>query len=522
MMDLHMPGMDGLTATRHIKTELGLGIVPRVILVTAHNPTEVEEFGDVTLLDNILSKPINPSLLFDVVMEAFGHEVTHAAKARRGSRHLDLEALRPIQGASLLLVEDNPINQQVATELLEQARFAVDIACNGREALDKLEHNKYDCVLMDVQMPVMDGYEATRRIRRREQFRDLPVLAMTANATLEDREAAEAAGMNGHIAKPIDPRELFSNLLQWVSPGDRELPQELPQEASAATSSLTNSDQALPEMLPGIDVEVGLKSIGDNRKLFRKLLVEFREDHREDVGAIRKALKSDEAALARRLAHTIKGVAATIGAKELNAAAAALEAAIKAGTSDGYESLITRLDNAMSPILEGLAALTDSSSVPVDGSPADPARIGALIEELVPLIEALDPDAEAKARELQRLLQGTAVAGRAGDLAAQAAGFQFDEAAATLAHLREQLAQTHGQDSLASLAARLEALEKLLEEMDPDAEQALDALLPAASGCVERQLLKKLISRTDCRVGEENHCTIVRRNFELVRNGARN
>jgi signal transduction histidine kinase/CheY-like chemotaxis protein len=243
MMDLHMPGMDGLTATRHIKTELGLGIVPRVILVTAHNPTEVEEFGDVTLLDNILSKPINPSLLFDVVMEAFGHEVTHAAKARRGSRHLDLEALRPIQGASLLLVEDNLINQQVATELLEQARFVVDIACNGREALDKLEHNKYDCVLMDVQMPVMDGYEATRRIRRREQFRDLPVLAMTANATLEDREAAEAAGMNGHIAKPIDPRELFSNLLQWVAPGDRELPQELPQEASAPTSSLTNSDQ---------------------------------------------------------------------------------------------------------------------------------------------------------------------------------------------------------------------------------------------------------------------------------------
>jgi PAS domain S-box-containing protein len=514
MMDFRMPGMDGLTAARRIKTDLGLGIVPRVILVTAHNQAEVEEAGDVGFLDNILSKPINPSLLFDVTMEAFGHEVTHAAKTRRGSREADLEALRSIQGASLLLVEDNLINQQVATELLEQARFRVDIASNGKEALEKLEDKTYDCVLMDVQMPVMDGYEATRRIRRQERFRELPVLAMTANAMLEDQKAAEDAGMNGHVAKPVDPRELFSALLRWVAPGERELPQKQPEEPSAKTSSPTGSGRELPDSLPGIDLAAGLKRIGGNRKLFRKLLVGFRQDHGEDIAAIREVLARGETEVAQRLAHTIKGVAATIGAGGLNARALELEAALKAGATDSYEGLIAGLDEVMTPVIQGLAALTDASNERVlEGPDVDPApgRAGALMDELASLIEGMDPDAEEKAGELQRHLEGTVAGGLSAALTAQVAGFNFDEAGATLQRLRQAVTaagdsspETTGEDPAEPLEDRLAALAKLIQEMDPDAEEALAALVPALSPRAGRALLERLqaqVARFDFEAG---------------------
>jgi CheY-like chemotaxis protein len=336
----------------------------------------------------------------------------------------------------LLLVEDNLINQQVATELLEQARFVVDIAGNGQEALEKLEVETYDCVLMDVQMPVLDGYEATRRIRGQERFRDLPVLAMTANAMAEDREAAAEAGMNGHIAKPIDPRELFSTLMQWIPPGERDLPAGLPEALPAKTAAVTGRDGGLPHSLPGIDLKAGLKRIGGNRRLFRKLLVDFRDDHGDDVRTIRDALAGGEMQHAQRLAHTIKGVAATIGADTLNARASELEAAIKDGSEDRYEALTTGLEGAMSPVLEGLESLTAEGAGGESGRAVDPARLVPLMDELSGLIEGMDPDAEAKAVELQGHLEDVVAADLAKALIAQVSGFEFEEAEATLARLR--------------------------------------------------------------------------------------
>jgi CheY-like chemotaxis protein len=495
MMDFRMPGMDGLTASRYIKVDLGLHYVPRVILVTAHHQSEVEEAGDISFVDNILSKPVNPSLIFDVVMETFGHEVTGAARRRRGEHRDHAKNLRSIQGARILLVEDNLINQQVATELLEQARFAVDIANNGQEALDRLTEAEYDCVLMDVQMPVMDGYTATRRIREQAQFSDLPVLAMTANALAKDREDAEKAGMNDHIAKPIDPKELFTALEKWIEPGERELPSDL-KSVSADEGQLADD---LPRELPGLNLVTGLQRVGGNRKLFRKLLVEFRQDHGEDITAIREALAGGEAERAQRLAHTIKGVAATIGAGKLNARALELEAAIKEGSEDSYEALITGLEEVMTPVIQGLASLTDAGSGAQAGVAADPARIVPLMDELAVLIEGMDPGAEAKAVALQHHLEGTAARGLAAALTAQVAGFEFDEAEATLQRLRQAVAaagdsslETNGHDAEEPLDLRLAALERMLEEMDPDSEEAMAALLPALKTCVDRGLLKKL------------------------------
>ena len=156
----------------------------------------------------------------------------------------------------MLLVEDNEINQQVASEFLEQARFFVDIANHGEEALQKLEESTYDVVLMDIQMPVMDGFTATARIRADKRFEKLPVLAMTANATVEDRQRTSEVGMNAHISKPIDPKELFDALVQWIEPGQRDLP-DLPDEDEAPPSE--GGD--LPTSLPGIDLVVGVVDV---------------------------------------------------------------------------------------------------------------------------------------------------------------------------------------------------------------------------------------------------------------------
>ena len=186
VLDYLMPGMRGLDIARKVKTELKPEVDPHILLVSAYSSGDVMERPGGEFIDQFLTKPVSPSHLFDAIMVAFGVQTGGRRKTSKG-REFDLTSLRPVQGARILLVEDNEINQQVASEILEQAGFMVDIANHGQEALDQLEQRDYDCVLMDVQMPVMDGYTATRMIRDQERLCNLPVLAMTANATVEDQ-----------------------------------------------------------------------------------------------------------------------------------------------------------------------------------------------------------------------------------------------------------------------------------------------------------------------------------------------
>ncbi len=435
LMDYLMPGgMDGLETTIHIKKELALTVTPKIILVTAHSHSEYEDADGIDAIDNEMHKPVNPSLLLDVIMETFGHEVVSMAKGRRQSQGVDMGELRPIQGAHILLAEDNLINQQVATEFLEQAKFSVEIANNGQEALDKLAENTYDCVLMDIQMPVMDGYTATREIRKLDKYKDLPVLAMTANAMVEDKEQALAAGMNDHIAKPIDPQVMFATLVKWIEPGERTLPDVMEEDAPAVADT-----DSLPDRLFGIDIDAGLQRVGGNPKLFRKLLGEFYLDHGEDINAIRTALEQGDNGTAERLAHTIKGVAATIGAAELNLRAKDLEAAIKSGQMDNVDELVEQLAITMAPVLEGLSALVPSESEDVSSeaaTPLTPEEISQLLDELAEMLEEMDPDAEEKVVELTRRLGSQADPRLLRMLATQVSGFEFEDAQDSLQKLK--------------------------------------------------------------------------------------
>ena len=215
-VDWQMPGIDGIETGKRIRALPNLTVRPQLVMVTAYGREEVLKQAEDTGFANVLIKPVTPSMLFDSAVEALGadHETTYdvpAAPTRELSR---------LRGAQILLVEDNELNQEVALGLLEDAQMLIDVAANGEDAVRMASTKEYDLVLMDMQMPVMDGVTATKAIRSKPQLSNLPIIAMTANVMAADREKCIEAGMNDHVAKPIDPDELFTVLLRWTKPRD--------------------------------------------------------------------------------------------------------------------------------------------------------------------------------------------------------------------------------------------------------------------------------------------------------------
>jgi PAS domain S-box-containing protein len=401
VLDWLMPKMKGLEVARYIKTELKPDTDPHIILVSGFSSGEVLERPGGELIDQFLTKPVSPSHLFDAVMAAFGIKSDRKSSARSTAREVDLDYLRPVQGARILLVEDNDINQQVATELLGHAGFFVDVAVHGQEALDKLETQTYDCVLMDVQMPVMDGLTATRKIREDGRFEGLPVLAMTANATVEDREKSLAHGMDDHIAKPINPEILFNTLLKWIGHGERVLPEES-EQAPARQSGET----ALPD-IPGLDTRAGAERLGGNVDSYRRLLDKFVQNQSGSIEAIRAEIESGNSEAAIRHAHTLKGVSGNIGAQALQTAAAELETALKADDSMPPESLLLRVGSELEKIV---AAIRNAGPEKPPGNE----DTGKMTEDLVPqlnrLLEKLEEyesDAEILMGEILNQVSGS-------------------------------------------------------------------------------------------------------------------
>ena len=246
LLDWNMPEVDGFEAARRIQGEPGLPAQPRIVMVTAYGAEEVWQRVEQAGLDGFLNKPVTPSTLLDTIMNTFGRKAVPAlaARAHPGPSPADLACLA---GASVLLVEDNDFNQQVATELLNLMGVEVSLARNGQEALEKLHGQAFDAVLMDLQMPVMDGYEATRRVRGDPAFATLPVLAMTAHAMLQERERCMALGMNDYITKPIDPEALAITLAKWLRLGRRGSAEQqagaAEQQAGAAEQETGSADQ---------------------------------------------------------------------------------------------------------------------------------------------------------------------------------------------------------------------------------------------------------------------------------------
>ncbi|MFC1886111.1 response regulator [Thermodesulfobacteriota bacterium] len=398
----------GLDIARRICTSDSTVDRPKVAVIAAGDDEALERALEQDLIQAFCVKPVTGSMLFNTVMEAFGKAEFKAARPS-GKREEDVDGLAGIRGARLLLVEDNEINQQVAMEILAGVGFVVDIAENGRQAVEKVCKGAYDAVLMDVQMPVMDGYTATKEIRKDERFATLPILAMTASAMVQDREQAEKAGMNGHISKPIIPKELVTELVRRIEPGERALPQDT-DESSIDSAPPCEADDTLPEQAPGINIKAGLAIVGGNQKLYLKLLRKLRTNYVHTIREIVEARGAGDDETAARCSHTIKGVAGNLGATELAMAAGSVEQAIKQGQtkiSDLLETMQEQLDRVFASID---AILPVSQAETATGAKLDDRTVTAAKKMLNGLTILVNDDlsiAIQKLDELNALLSGS-------------------------------------------------------------------------------------------------------------------
>ncbi|MCA1908911.1 MAG: response regulator [Magnetospirillum sp.] len=405
LMDWRMPVMDGLEASRQIKRAEALKVVPVIIMVTASDREEVMEHSDAAkAIDSLLVKPVNPSLLFDTMMIlASGGQVPGLAGDMGAAGHDgDSQQLDNVRGRRVLLVEDNEINQQVASEILGYWQVTVELANNGQEALMTLDAagpDGYDAVLMDIQMPVMDGLEATRRIRADGRFAHLPVIAMTAHALAEERERCLAAGMNDHVSKPIDPEALLKVLSSWLEGQARV------DRGDAATRSHEDGPaMGLPVRLPGIDMAAGLSRVMGNAALYRKLLLDFLARHGDDGECIRASMAAGEWSQAAAQAHALKGVAGNIGAQALYEATRALETALKMERREQAETLLPSLTAQLHEVVAGLAAIEVAPAAMPVPSVVAAIDVTPQVDKLSALLAASDMAALDAAAELAGLL----------------------------------------------------------------------------------------------------------------------
>jgi len=435
VMDWKMPDINGLEVAKLIKTDPLLQPPPKIILVTASSRDDVSRIQDAEFLDNILIKPINPSFLFNTIAEMFSGGSPLPIQPRK-STESNVTLLRSIQGARILLVEDNEINQQVAREILEQSKFVVDIANHGQEAIDMLVPGRYDCVLMDMQMPVMDGLQATRKIREDIRFADLPILAMTANAMIEDRKRTHDSGMNYHISKPINPQELFGALLKWIVPGKRDLP-----DLSVVSSPDCDRVEDLPE-IPGINTIDGLNRMMGNVHAYRRLLIKFADNQIETIVEIRKAVACGDRVLAIRLAHTLKGVAGNIGAIMLHQAAHELEIALSSGRLvDPLDELLITTDDELARIVSAIRTIQSSETLVVSNLTQS-----LSLKELMPRLQSLrgmlvqyDSEAEDHLSMVLKEVSEPMLLNSLQVLEGKIAKYDFDGALANLDALIDQL-----------------------------------------------------------------------------------
>ncbi len=429
-LDWKMAGMDGLETARRIRA-MPLQPPPRLVMATAFGRDELGQHMQEGEVDGVLVKPIYTSGLHAVLRSTLGDASAQAPRLRNPAPLAD--SLASITGAHVLLVDDNEFNQYVATELLESAGFVVDVADNGQIALDKVQAHAYDVVLMDMQMPVMDGVAATRAIRALPAHAQLPIIAMTANAMQQDKDACMAAGMWDVVTKPIAPDALWEALLRWVPPLQRArlpLPLPVPPVVSAeAQPGAGPEQQALEAMgrIAGLDTTLGLRRANGKPKVYLEMLRLFVRNQQGLEAQLQAALNSGDLAQAERLAHTCKGVAGSLGATELQARAAQLEDALRhrvpldtvqllaLAVVQPLHALITQLQRRLpSPVVQPPVAV-------------DPAQLQAVCAELHALLANDESDAVDLLARHAGLLQA-AFPARFNALQDAVQGFDFEAA----------------------------------------------------------------------------------------------
>ncbi len=378
-----------MPATALAKKLADLGDVPPLVAIFKQNDEELIREAVEAGFNRFLPKPFLLKDLKNTLEEALGFRVIEDSKTHKPKVQPEYHFER----TSILLVEDNALNQELAIELLNRVGLDVDAAENGKEAVEALEKNDYALVLMDLQMPIMDGFEATKIIRQmpEERKRNIPIIAMSARALQGDKEKSLEAGLNAHITKPIDPVEFYAELAKWL---EQKNPQQKSADAdeSQALSKASAKDPFLVafDRIPGIDAELGLyRSVG-SRPLYLKVIRRFVDDFDEYIPKVREAVQNGETESAIRMTHTLKGIAGTIGSTKLQEASAKLEIQISSSGSEPETLPWRELDDMLQQLVIRLR-----KAIPLAAT-----AIGEQDEELIE-----DPDADSKLSKMLDMIE---------------------------------------------------------------------------------------------------------------------
>jgi two-component system sensor histidine kinase/response regulator len=474
LMDMKMPQMNGIETSRQIREELAEDDLPIIIMVTAFGREEVLDQVDKMKLNGFITKPATASTLLDCIMDAMhadgGESQTGLRRSTKKIRGLD-----GIVGAHVLLAEDNEINRQIACEMLRPLGLRVTVAETGRSALEAVKEDGFDLVLMDIQMPDMDGLTATRKIREwektlvsshqslgREERTDgqslmpndgpqgqvtndspsphLPIVALTAHALVEDRRRSIAAGMDDHVSKPLDPEELFSVLVKWI-------PARKQDTGEAPVPRPSREDTPPPTLPPlaGIDIETALNRVNGNTAILVQALRSFAENHVTDAERIVSALSQGDTETALSAAHALKGVSGNVGAMRLYETAAQLEMAIR--EKNETDTLVNDIAEQLGEVIASISemkdpATNDNAMTPSQSSKAtvfDREAVCDLVLELQVLLAKCSYDATERIALLCSLLEQQPTFDKARELEKQTKRYRFKDAEGMLADIADDL-----------------------------------------------------------------------------------
>ncbi len=455
MLDWNMPGLNGLEVAEKIKANPRFSQDLKFVLISAYSREEIMDKPGFQNISAFLTKPTNPSNLLDSIMNAMDESPsTLLKKSQQEQQEQDPLSLA---GTKILLVEDNRINRELAREILATNGLSVDTAANGQKALDRLKQREYDCVLMDVQMPEIDGYTATKKIRAELGLNDLPVLALTANVLEEDREKAAEVGMDGHIAKPIDVEEMLKTIKRVVTSNTSFKSQAIDESSCDQGSSSSLQPQALQSQkvakqvedslaqISSLEAKKGLKRLEGDWSLYLKLLESFADKQSSNKEKLLRAMVEKDKAELRELTHELKGTAANLGAQELSKLAGRIENNLESSSSmpvslvkDLYKELTVLVAEIEDLEVEAVKPQREETSL-TDLTQKEAQELLAELRKLEKMVKNFDSEAVDLAREIAEKTWPKELESQINAIVSKLANFSFAEAQQLLRELKEVL-----------------------------------------------------------------------------------